>query len=89
MDHGQQDPDQRVEREVRTCFAVTICWDIKLKQKGLDNFEVHYGAERYKGLVYESAAAKLGLCIMHALACEGLLDNREKRRIYGDKRRTK
>ena len=58
------------------CFETTICWRIALEQTGRNRFIVTYGAETHTGLSYEEASAKLGSSIMHALACEGRLDNR-------------
>ena len=62
-----------------------ICWieslngsDIALRQHGVDNFSVTYGVQCDRDLSYAAAALKLGEAIMHALACEGRLDNREK-----------
>lgn len=61
----------------KLCWKATICWDITLHQTGRDRFIVQYGAEVFKG-DYAAAAHRLGECIMHALACEDKLDNREK-----------
>ena len=64
-----------------------LCWKselenpfggIELRQAGKDNFTVRYGLQTDQDLNYGQAAAKLGQAIMHHLACEGLLDNREK-----------
>ena len=54
-------------------------WIIRLTQTGIDRFTVEYGAERHDNLNYRAAAAKLGAMVMHALACEGKLDNSERR----------
>jgi hypothetical protein len=75
----------------RVCFAVDALklpldyteptaskWIIRLTQTGVDRFSVNYGADQKTGLSYGDAATKLGAAIMHALACEGKLDNREK-----------
>jgi hypothetical protein len=63
----------------------TIChevkelgWPIRLIQNGVDRFTVEYGKQIDAGLTYGEAAAKYGQAIMHALACEGKLDNRER-----------
>jgi hypothetical protein len=64
------------------------CWkmeggpysEIKLMQAGIDNFRVIYGQDP-KGrerLTYNRAALALGAAIMHRMACEDELDNREK-----------
>lgn len=36
-------------------------------------YSVRYGAEFSQGLSYAAAAQELGLSLMHALACEGLI----------------
>lgn len=53
-------------------------WLIQLSQTGIDRFEVRYGAQANTSLSYGQAATKLGQALMHALACEGKLDNRER-----------
>ena len=52
---------------------------IELRQQGRDRFSVRYGLQLKTGMPYADAAAELGECIMHNLACDGLLDNREPR----------
>lgn len=47
---------------------------IRLYQTGPD-FAVQYGQQLDHSLSYEEAAAKLGQAMMHALACEGRLNN--------------
>ena len=49
---------------------------IHLDQQGKDRFTVVYGLQVKNDLDYSEAAMELGSCIMHALACEGKLDNR-------------
>lgn len=51
---------------------------VKLIQTGIDRFTVEYGKEIKADLRYGPAATALGSAIMHALACEGGLDNREE-----------
>lgn len=51
---------------------------IKLTQQGKDSFTVTYGLEVKSKLDYNRAAEMLGSSIMHALSCEGLVDNRKK-----------
>ena len=61
------------------CYSVEIAgYEIKLIQTGGENFSVVYGAQTKTRLNYSEAAHELGGCIMHALACEDKLDNREK-----------
>lgn len=60
-----------------------LCWkhtdlDVSLHQTGKDLFIVTYGKQETLFLNYAEAAHELGESIMHALACEGKLDNREK-----------
>ena len=52
--------------------------DIALDQQGKDRFRVTYGQQVKAGLTYSQAATELGACIMHALACDGRLDNRAR-----------
>ena len=62
---------------MKTCWTVDINgYPIKLEQAGKNKFSVSYGADVRKG-DYECAAKDLGAAIMHALACEGRLDNSE------------
>jgi hypothetical protein len=49
---------------------------IQLIQVGKDNFTVVYWKQVKDHLNYAKAALELGSCIMHALACDGILDNR-------------
>lgn len=61
------------------CYELgTAQWPIKLEQTGIDSFTVTYGLQVKRKLTYGQAATELGSCIMHKLACDGLLDNREK-----------
>jgi len=45
---------------------------------GRGNFSVHYGKQIKDRLTYGQAATEYGACIMHTLACDGKLDNRER-----------
>lgn len=61
------------------CFEVVISgMPITLFQCGKDKFTVQYWKQIKTNLTYARAASELGANIMHALACEGKLDNREK-----------
>ena len=63
----------------RTCWTDNdIDSKIELVQHGKDNFTVIYGKQVDSDLCYRDAAFELGRSIMHALACAGRLDNREK-----------
>jgi hypothetical protein len=62
----------------KICFETTLAgFPIRLEQRGREAFVVTYGQQVDKG-DYEHASRKLGQAIMHALACEGRLDNRER-----------
>jgi hypothetical protein len=62
-----------------TCFELKeTAFPISLKQTGIDSFTVTYGKQIKTRLPYGKAATELGACIMHALACDGKLDNRER-----------
>lgn len=59
----------------RTCFEITLAgYPIRLEQMN-SGFMVTYGAQVAPFLEYGEAAKELGCSIMHALACEGKLDN--------------
>jgi len=61
------------------CIELTdVAFGVKLEQTGVDLFTVHYGKQVKSGLTYAVAAREFGVCIMHALACDGKLDNRVK-----------
>ena len=61
----------------KVCFELdTLAFPIKLEQTGIDRFVVTYGKQIKKG-GYAYAATQLGEVIMHALACDGKLDNRD------------
>ena len=63
---------------MKTCVRLIIDSPITLQQAGRDNFRVTYGQQVRSGLTYSEAAGELGASVMHALACVGKLDNREK-----------
>jgi hypothetical protein len=61
------------------CYTTELAgFTIELRQRGKDNFTVQYGKQVKSDLNYGQAARELGAAMMHALACEGKLDNREK-----------
>ncbi len=58
------------------CYQITnLGYSIELHQMGRDNFMVVYGASAKAGLTYDRAATELGAAILHALSCEGKIDN--------------
>jgi len=63
----------------KECFKTEIGGlPISLVQTEIDRFTVTYWKQVKKGLSYGKAAGELGACIMHAAACNGELDNRER-----------
>ena len=50
---------------------------IVLLQNGTDNFTVQYGAEVESNLDYSQAAKSIGFCVMHALSCDGKINDGE------------
>ena len=61
---------------MQTCFETTIAeMPITLEQAANKTFRVTYWKQIKSDLNYRDAALELGACIMHALACEGKLDN--------------
>jgi hypothetical protein len=62
---------------MKTLYTTTLAgYEITLKQNESSKaFKVAYGKEIHTTKSYKFAAAFLGEAIMHALACEGLLDN--------------
>lgn len=49
-------------------------YTLTLEQKNYDRLAVQYGEQRKENLSYSVAAAEYGACLMHALACEGVLE---------------
>ena len=59
-------------------FKIEIAgYDIILLQNNHDNFTVQYGAEVESNLDYSQAAKSVGFCIMHALSCDGKINDGE------------
>lgn len=52
-----------------------LAFPISLKQTGKNSFTVTYGRQVKKGLGYSEAAHEFGCCVMHAAACEGLIES--------------
>lgn len=62
-----------------TCFELPeMAFPIRLLQTGRDNFTVEYGKQIRSQLTYGAACTELGAAIMHALSCDGKVDNRQK-----------
>lgn len=61
-------------------FALdSVAFGVQLEQTGFDRFTVTYGKQVKTGLDYRAAAHELGLCIFHALACDGHISNLTQR----------
>ncbi len=56
-----------------------IAFPLELSRTGRNRYTVQYGKQVKAGLDYLQAASELGVCLMHALACEGKVDSEEKR----------
>lgn len=52
-----------------------VGFPVRLYQSETGEFSVLYGSELHDGLSYGDAARKFGLCLFHALACIGRIDN--------------
>ena len=64
--------------EIITIYQCNISgYSIILQQRGPDEFFVQYGKEVNYCPSYDTAAEQLGLCIMHALACDGFINDIE------------
>lgn len=72
------EPASTPKRTIAMSVGEWAGFDISLEQRGVDNFTVRYGKQTDAGLTYADAAAKIGQAFMHALACEGRIDNRTK-----------
>ena len=63
----------------KPCFEITdlsqVGFPVRLYQSGTGKFSVLYGSERHEKLSYEDAAREFGLCLLHALACVGRINN--------------
>lgn len=55
-----------------------LAFPVTLSQSARKLFTVEYGAQIKRGLTYSEAAHELGACLMHAMACNGDLDNSGK-----------
>lgn len=63
---------------MREVFKIEIAgYDIVLLQTEPGNFTVQYGAEIESNLDYSQAAKSIGFCVMHALSCDGKINNEE------------
>jgi hypothetical protein len=63
---------------MNTCLPETLAgFTIKIEQHEDTRalFRVSYGAQVRDNLTYIEAAKEYGLCVFHALACEGKLTN--------------
>lgn len=63
---------------MRTCYETEIAgFPVKIEQSGNRHgrFTVTYGKQVRSGLSYAEAAREFGLCVFHALACDGALNN--------------
>lgn len=73
-------------RDYKLCWKSQIGFDVELWQKGPDHFAVRYGKQVKWRLTYAEAAAELGQCLMHAMACESMIDNRTQEEAESDEK---
>lgn len=66
-------PTECIKTEIEHQYPVSLI------QTGLDRFTVVYGKQEIADLSYAQVADEYGSCVMHALACAGRLDNRDRR----------
>jgi hypothetical protein len=62
---------------MKTVFSLDVPFGLRVDQhegKG-KLFRVTYGKQVKDKLTYTEGAREFGLCLFHALACDGLLDN--------------
>ena len=60
---------------MKTVFTLNLRYPIRVTQHREKTFRVTYGQQVRDHLTYAEAAWALGECILHALACEGKIDN--------------
>lgn len=63
---------------MKTCLKLSsLAFPVVLEQHETNakSFRVTYGKQIFDYLSYEQAARRMGESIMHALACDGHLDN--------------
>ena len=60
----------------KICLKLDLAYPVTLIQNG-KRFTVQYGDQVKKDLTYAEAGEEYGSCIMHALTCDGLIDNQE------------
>lgn len=61
--------------KVLATVAVPHQYEVTLLKSGRGQYRVTYGAHIKRGLTREEAAQEFGECVMHALACNGELDD--------------
>jgi hypothetical protein len=52
-----------------------IAFPLELSRTGRGRYTVQYGKQEKRNLDYLQAASELGVCLMHALACDGKVDS--------------
>jgi hypothetical protein len=74
--HSRVIKRDRREDKMKLCHTVTDAdYPVKLEQSTNGKFRVTYGLQIKSNLTYGDAAKEYGACIMHSVACLGLLDN--------------
>ena len=67
---------QQEEKMHKLCDSRNdLAFPITLIQTGKNQFSVIYGEQEKHKLSYSDAAHEYGSCILHALTCDGKIDN--------------
>jgi len=75
--HASSTSDRLVHRTSAACGSPP-------NSRASDRFTVIYFLQVKKDLTYSDACTELGICIMHALACDSKIDNRTKAEARND-----
>lgn len=59
----------------KVLIKLPLAFDLTLYKEGRSTFSVVYGEQTKAHLSYAEAAKEFGECMMHALQCQGVLDN--------------
>ena len=56
-----------------TTIATIAGFDIAIREDKYNQYTVTYGQQKRIGLDYYAACKEIGQCVMHALACDGVI----------------
>ncbi len=73
-------PQEQQMSRPKVCLRLdNLAFPIELRQHDANQFAVIYGQQQKSRLTYQDAAREIGAAIMHAAACDGLIDTRPLR----------